>query len=135
MSYERRQILEMLSSGKISPQDAERLLDKILQTEDRSQGSGKSEGTRSDKAGPSPQYLRLIVTSRDSDVVNLRVPLSLVRTGLGFTSVLPKGVITILADRGVDLSKVTGEDLFKSLQETKLEVDSENGDRVCICCE
>jgi len=85
MNEERKQILDMLAAGKISAEDAERLLDKL--------GHGEASGTCETEYPPAasgekpknPKYLRVHVDSADGDKVNIRVPLALIRTGINWT--------------------------------------------------
>jgi hypothetical protein len=135
MKEERKQILEMLSQGKISAEDAERLMDKLE--------SGDA-GDKPFAPGPpaeipsKPKYLRVHVDSSDGDKVNVRVPLALIRTGIKLTTVLPDNVNDELGKKGVDLSKLSeleGDELYESLRELQVDVDSGDGDVVRIFCE
>jgi hypothetical protein len=135
MNEERKQILEMLAQGKISAEDAERLIDKL------ESGDG---GDRPVFPGPpavvssKPKYLRVLVDSSEGDKVNVRVPLALIRTGIKLTTVLPDHVNDELDKKGVDLGKLSeleGDELYESLRELQVDVDSGEGDVVRIFCE
>jgi hypothetical protein len=130
MKQERKQILEMLAQGKIQPEDAERLLDKL--------GAGEA-GDAVPAASPSRlKYLRVFVDSSDGDKVNIRVPLALIKTGIKLGAVLPAHVSDKLDESGVDLHKLTeldGEELNDALRELEVNVDSNDGDVVRIFCE
>src|SRR5688572_31276348 len=92
MNEQRRQILEMLAEGKITADEAERLIDALER--DRPE-----PGTPS-RAKPRPRYLRVVVNwEDDSDGdgpgrVNVRVPLQLLRAGVRLTSLLPPQALT-----------------------------------------
>lgn len=135
MSEERKQILEMLSQGKISADDAERLLDKLAAGESSHSG-GTSQAARD--AGMKPKYLMVRVDSADGDKVNIRIPLALIRTGIKLTTLLPDHANEKLGEQGVDLSKLSELDqkeLYETLNDLKVDVDSEDGDTVRVFCE
>jgi hypothetical protein len=90
MSEERRRILEMLSAGKITTEEADRLLVAL--------GSPQISGsvTSSDSAVKAPpKYLRVLVEDRskhDGDghtQVNIRVPMQLLRAGVKLAGLIP----------------------------------------------
>lgn len=133
MNEEQKQILEMLAQGKISAEDAERLLDKL-------QSSESSEAPpRGDVEQPGTlKYLRVLVDSTDGDKVNIRVPLALIRTGVKLAAVLPNDVNKTLGEKGVDLSKLgemDAKELYETLNELQIDVDSGDGDTVRVFCE
>src|SRR5271166_3764690 len=79
MSVETRKVLEMLAAGKITSEDAERLLDKLAAVRESAEGRAP-ENQESCGATPVRKYLRIVVNGDGKDV-NMRVPLSFVRTG------------------------------------------------------
>jgi hypothetical protein len=132
MSEERKQVLEMLAEGKISAEDAERLLDKLDRSNDASEGSSEETKKRP------PKYFCVRVNELRGDSVNIRVPMALVRAGIKLSSLVPDQVREALAEEGVDLSKLSGlagDELVKALEELSVDVKSEDGDIVRICCE
>jgi len=93
MSDQRKQILQMLAEGKITADEAEQLIAAL----DREQ-SESAPPRASDRAKPSPKYLRVTVnpvSSRGSGPgqVNVRVPLQLLRAGVKLASLVPAPVI------------------------------------------
>ena len=90
MSVERKKILEMLAEGKISAEDAERLLDKVSGSTPE---AGPGNAARAGEAGVTakkPRYLRILVERPGEDNVNVRVPLAFTRTGSRLLAVLPR---------------------------------------------
>lgn len=87
MKEERRQILQMLAEGKITADEAERLLDALGQ-----------EQQASSPAGPRPKYLRVLVEDNTGidgpGRVNIRVPLQLLRAGVRLTRFVPPQALT-----------------------------------------
>jgi SHOCT-like protein len=138
MSAETRKILDMLAEGKISAADADRLLEKL--------SSSRSDVANETASGPGPtaeqvkpRHLRIQVDSPDrSDSVNIRLPLSLIRSGLGLVAVLPPRVNQKLAEKGIDLSTLSnlkGEELVQALRELNMDIEAHDGKKVRIFCE
>jgi predicted oxidoreductase len=139
MNEERKKILEMLTDGKISVEEAEKLLSAI------SESSGEtSEGEKTDKARL--KYLRVIVEpgpgSENSERVNVRVPIKLIRAGIKFASLLPKDVQgkvdNALKESGIslDFSQIKEENMEEIIESLRdLTVDVEGKERVRVFCE
>lgn len=144
MSAETKQVLEMLKEGKITIEDAEKLLDKISGSSPspsasapNSSSSGASSAANA-AGGPRRQrFLRILVERPGRDHVNMRVPLSLARAGT-WLSLIPPRVTERLAEQGIDLSGFAGlkeEQLAEALESTNIDIDKGNGKKVRIFCE
>jgi Fe-S-cluster formation regulator IscX/YfhJ len=131
MSDNQKRILDMLAEGKISADEAQKLLAAI--------GSG---GEETKSAPPrDAKYLRVVVVpdpdapkSEDVKKVNIRIPLSLIRAGIKFTSLIPADasgqINAALKEKGIDfdvrnLKPEDLEELIMALHD--LEVDIQNG--------
>jgi hypothetical protein len=137
MSENEKKILEMLANKKISVDEAYRLLN-ALKTEGGAPESTAEVGTT---GKPKPKYLRISIQpgsghEHDDDVerVNVRVPLSLIRSGMKFTSLLPPEardkVTGALHEKGIDfdMRNLKPEDLDEILEALNdLEVDVVSG--------
>jgi len=137
MSSERKQVLDMLAEGKITSAEADRLLDKLAGSERSNSNAGATTATRP-LAGGAPKFLRVVVDARDGDVVNVRIPLFLVRTGIKLSTMLPSKVSRRLNEKGIDLSQLSGlagDDLVQALRELHVDVNSDDGDKVRVFCE
>jgi SHOCT-like protein len=138
MSAETRKILEMLARDKISAADAERLLDKLSSAPAVSSEESGAAPTRANGEWK-PRHLRIQVEGPEkSDLVNIRVPLSFLRTGLGLVAVLPPRVNQKLAEKGIDLSALPdlkGEDIVEALRELNVNMEGQDGKKVRIFCE
>lgn len=139
MSEERRKILEMLSKGKVSVEEAEKLLSAVSDSTSDQVYEKKSEG-------PGPKYLRVLVEpapgNPESDRVNIRVPLKLIRAGLKLTALIPKQahakVNEALREKGmeIDFSQLKPEDLEEIVyQLNDLSVEVEGKEKVRVFCE
>src|SRR4051812_46209690 len=109
MNEQRRQILEMLADGRISADDADRLIDAL---ERDSPPPGRGRGM--------PKYLRVIVEDRSegtASTVNVRVPLQLLRAGVRLATLVPPRAIDRAnnelerAGLSIDLSKLKPEQI------------------------
>jgi hypothetical protein len=144
MSEDRIRILNMLAEGKITAEEAERLLDAI----------GTHAGTAA-AAGPAitgdpgpliealPKYLYVKVNAANGDNVDVKIPIALVRSGLKLTSLIPPQAMDqindSMSDHGmsVDFNNLKPEDideLVEALREMEVNVDATNGDKVRVYC-
>ena len=134
MTEDRRTILDMLAAGKITADEAERLLTAL-------------EPSSEEK--PKSKYLRVVVdgdTRRDEPSrVNIRVPMQLLRAGVRLASLVPpqaqERVNRALHEHGigVDLSQIRAENLEEIVDQLgDVSVDVEEGSRrakVRVFCE
>ncbi|TFG74297.1 MAG: hypothetical protein E4H23_12220 [Chrysiogenales bacterium] len=138
MSEEKRKILEMLADKKITVDDAEKLLTAV------SDRAAESAGDSAGKTGP--KFLRVLVepapNDPDSDRVNIRVPLNLVRAGLKFASFIPhqvqEKINKEMKEKGVpfDLSHFNSQDIEALLVHLNdLTVEVEGKEKVRVFCE
>jgi hypothetical protein len=145
MSEERTRILGMLAAGKITADEAERLLDAL-----ESRPAAAAAGGSAIKGDPSaliaalPKYLVVKVSAVNGDNVDVKVPLALVRSGLKLTSLIPPQAMdqinASMSEHGmsIDFSNLKPEDideLIEALREMEVNVDSANGDKVRVYCE
>jgi hypothetical protein len=134
MSEETRQVLEMLSAGKVSVIEAEQLLQAV-----------KAPGQTADDKKVEPRYFRILVNKparegKKAEAVNIRVPMTVIRGGLRLGALFPGmlGKKKIQLDNGVelDLSKVTYTDLEAMIKDIgELTVDVDGDAQVRIRCE
>lgn len=143
MNEQRRQILQMLAEGKITADEAERLIDALEREQPESQPGAAS------RPKPRPRYLRVVVSSADNpggdgpSRVNIRVPLQLLRAGVRLTSLIPPQALTKvnaeLNKSGVplDLTELKPqqlEELIEQLDELTIDVDDPDS-KVQVFCE
>jgi hypothetical protein len=143
MNEQRRQVLEMLAEGKITADEAERLID-ALEREQPESPPGAAPRPK-----PRPKYLRVVVNSEDDSGgdgpsrVNVRVPLQLLRAGVRLTSLIPPQALTRvnaeLNKSGVpiDLTQLKPqhiEELIEHLDDLTVDVDQPDA-KVQVFCE
>jgi len=122
MGEETRKILEMLREGKVSTEEAEKLLAAVA-PENASTGGPAADkaDTAGSAGGQAKKYLRIQVEPEagveHGDRVNIRVPMKLIRAGLKLTALMPKEaqvqVDKALHDKGMEfnISQLKPEDL------------------------
>ena len=123
----------MLAEGKITVEEAERLLSLV----DQPAGADTGGTENSEVRKPAPKYLRVVIGNGDdpqSEHVNIRVPMGLIRAGVKLASVLPSNATSKvnekLKEKGVaiDLGKIKAEDLENLVDSlSDLEVDIQDG--------
>jgi len=150
MNEHRRQILQMLSEGKISADEAERLIAAMeappaftTLSDPASSGSGK----------PRPKYLRVVVDSEEDGghegptKVNVRVPMQLLRAGVRLAGLIPAPALrranVAMQEQGVpiDLTQIKPEnleELVEQLNDLTVDVDQKDANtkvKVRVFCE
>ena len=134
MSEERRQILEMLAAGKITADEAERLLSLM----EGGQSTGSAPATQ---PKPAPKYLRVMVDTNEKDEgpvhINVRVPIMLLRAGVRLASLIPTSaqgrINEELRKNGVDfdVSQIKPENLnevIDHLSDVAVDIDAKQDD-------
>jgi hypothetical protein len=160
MNENRRQILEMLAAGKITADEAERLLAAI--EPGSAPAAGESIG-RGGNAAPAngetlppkarSKYLRVLVEADESmtgikgpTTVNIRVPLQFLRAGVRLASLIPAQAHSQLDEAfikhgvPVTLSQIKPEnleELIDHLEGLTVDVDGNDGKtvKVKVFCE
>lgn len=141
MSAETKKVLEMLATGKISQEDAERLLDKLSGAADApgSQANSSSTSSGGINAGASrPRYVRIEVERPGRDDVHVRVPISNMRGGAHWMAFLPVGVADRLSEFGIDfgcLDQMSDEQFRRAMDRISVDVQGRSGKRVRIYAE
>lgn len=152
MNEHRRQILEMLAAGKISADEAERL---IAAMEAPSSAFAASESESGTAGKPRPKYLRVLVDTDEGSTgtydgptkVNVRVPMQLLRAGVRLAGLIPQQALNranqAMHEKGVpiDLSQLKPEnleDLVEQLNDLSVDVDQKDAGakvKVRVFCE
>jgi hypothetical protein len=150
MGDDRRQILEMLAGGKITADEAERL---ILALEKSSEAVGGASGGTATASKPRPKYLRVLVEGdeqmtgwKGGTTVNVRVPMQLLRAGVRLAGLIPAQAHDQLDQAfsqhgvGVTLSQIKPEnleELIEHLDDLTVDVDGKDGNpmKVRVFCE
>ena len=127
-----RLVLDMLATGKITTEEADRLIDAL-----REPRAGASAPNGADAQSKKPRFLRVMVDTVDAKEgpikVNVRVPIMLLRAGVRLASLIPvraqERVNEALREQGidVDITKIKPENLNEVIDELRdLSVDVGN---------
>jgi hypothetical protein len=158
MNENRRQILEMLAAGKITAEEAERLLTALEPGSPSNAGefSGATRGVNGSNGAAvkiHAKYLRVLVEAdetmtgmKGSTTVNIRVPMQLLRAGVRLASLIPTQAHDqfdeALSKHGVPitLSQIKPEnleELIDHLEDLIVDVDGKEGTttKVRVFCE
>jgi hypothetical protein len=158
MNENRRQILEMLAAGKITADEAERLLSAIESGSSKNMGefAGSAAGSNGSKEAAvktRAKFLRVLVQADESmsgmkggTTVNVRVPLQLLRAGVRLASLIPAQAHNQLDEafnrHGVPLtlSQIKPEnleELIDHLDDLTVDVEGNEGNavKVRVFCE
>jgi len=143
MNENRRRILEMLAAGKITADEAERLLAALDREQTFSPGSGNAEP----RAKAKPKYMRVQVEAEDHAdgpvKVNVRIPIQLLHAGVKFTSLIPpqarEHVNQAFRRQGMDfdlnsLKPENLDDIIDQLNDLTVDVDHKDA-KVRVFCE
>jgi hypothetical protein len=137
MNEERKKVLDMLADGKISADEAERLINAL----ENKTTETSPQTTLSETLDNLPRYLFVKVDAVDGDKVNIRVPLKLVKAGIKLQALLPQDaqdkINAKLNEKGINLDDFKDEnfkDILDALTEFELNVDDKKGDKVRIYC-
>jgi polyhydroxyalkanoate synthesis regulator phasin len=145
MTEERRQILEMLAEGKISADEADRLLGALGGSSSTATATATAVQTK-----PLPKFIRIMVDAKegkhDKPVhINVRVPIALLRAGVRFGSLIParaqEKVNEELRKQGmdIDITQIKPEninELIDQLQDFSIDVDQKDDDvKIRVFCE
>ena|SRR5690554_3088088 len=123
LKEERIKILELLQEGKITPEDAEKLLTALAGDEKKAEGFVKKE-----KKAPF-KMLRIFVDSKDGDRVRVNIPIE-------FSKLLKSGKFGNFNFDNVDLDIDQILEMINSGAEGEIvTVDSASGDKVIITVE
>ena len=142
MNEDRKRILSMLGEGKITADEAERLLDAMAGRPEVISGpvTGSNRG---------PKYFRVEVDANEPGEgrakVNVRIPMQLLRAGVRLSALIPAQardeVNTAMSrQNGIpfDINQIKPEnldDLIEHLSEFTVDVDSSEQAKVRVYCE
>jgi hypothetical protein len=147
MSESQKKILEMLAEKKINADEAYRLLSALEPERGATESALKTETGAKTK----PKYLRCCITSCPDEErggkgqhVKVRVPMTLIRSGVKLTSLLPREardkVTRALEEKGIDfdMRNVKPEDLdelIEALSELEVDIVGSDGEVVKVSVE
>jgi len=146
MAENRKRVLDLLAAGKIDAAEADRLL-LALETGNGPEEKAQDADLRAQDIG-SAKYLCVRTTPKegappDTAVVDVRIPLLLVRAGMKLGMIIPESGYTALSgnlrEHGIDLDldslNENGiEALVEALSSSSIDIDTEH-ERIRIYCD
>lgn len=139
MSAETRKVLEMLSQNKITPDEADKLLEKLSATaETSSDDASSSSAPASSSISSKPRFLRIVVDKPGQDQINVRLPFSFARNASMLAAVLPTRVREKLAEQGINFSETGDIDpkvWAAAIETMNIDVEKGDGKKVRVFCE
>ena len=139
MNENSRRVLEMLAEGKVTVDEAERLISLV----DGEPAATAATQQMAHRAPEAARFLRVTIDSDGGEHVDVRIPLALIKAGVKLHTLLPeqaaKGIRKTMKKQGIDLDlhdlRTDGlEQLIDALSE--IEVNVQDGeDKVRVYCE
>ena len=129
---EKKQILLMLQEGKVTAEQAEKLLKALEQSEKRNRDLSISTPERNSNLGSGIKgKFKVEVQSSDGDNVVVTLPLMLAKLAL---TMMPSDKMNEIKSSGIDLEQIVNniEDFVDMVDEDIVNVESADGDRVRI---
>jgi hypothetical protein len=141
VNEQHRRVLQMLAEGKITTDEAERLID-ALGREQRDSPPGATPRPK-----PRPKYLRVVMVDDSSTDepgrINIRVPLKLLRAGVRLASLVPPQALTRVNEEldksgvPIDLTQLKPQDieeLIDQLDDVTVDIDDASS-KIQVFCE
>lgn len=110
MNEERLQILEMLREGKITSDEALRLLDALEKEADPKWEPAHSPSRNANR------MLRIRINGASGEKVNVNVPLGLIKSLSKISKFIPKEAAVQLERQGIDLAELDIEGILRALE-------------------
>ncbi|MFA6905753.1 MAG: hypothetical protein WCQ62_05965 [Sphaerochaeta sp.] len=140
MSDERLRILQLLSEGKLTPEEAEKLL--------RAMESGTQQIEKPRQSQPGDvrgKYLYVQVEPKEgksSERVSVKVPMALVKAGLNISKLIPMEaqdkIHSSMHDSGIpfnfsDIDPQNFEEILEALEQMSIDVDTDESTVKVFC--
>jgi len=138
MSEERKKVLEMLAEGKITADEADKLLEKLSGQPSAEAKPEEGCASPSNSSSSKPRFLRIVVDKPGQDQVNVRMPLAFARSGSHLLAVLPTRVREKLGERGIDiagLGAMDAKEWANTIENLNIDIEKGDGKKVKIFCE
>jgi len=135
MSGDRKKVLEMLAAGRITADEADRLLGAL-----EGSGSPATATATADAPRPAAKFLRIVVDGTNGKDgrpvhINVRVPIALLRAGVRLTNFIPQEARQRLNQElraqgmDIDVNQIRPENLdevIEQLRDLTVDIDHEH---------
>lgn len=119
MNEEVLKVLEMVKSGRVTPEEGEKLLSAIGVGEEAPKKRASMLRVRVDAHDPNKE---------DQAKVNINIPLSLAKKMTGLVRLVPKETKDELEDKGIDLDAINLKELIEMFEDGELTEELVNVD-------
>lgn len=144
LSVSKQKIVDLLVQDKVSIDDAFRLLGRAnesVRTNDGSEEFGNNSPSAAAVARFSskkrPKFLRVLIQDGDSEKVDVRVPLKLVKLGMVSSDFVPQGVLDAVTEHGIDFENLSGlsdDDFYEAFGNISVDIVDDDS-TVRVFCE
>ncbi|MXW54237.1 MAG: hypothetical protein F4X44_02845 [Gammaproteobacteria bacterium] len=144
LSVSKQKIVDLLVQDKVSIDDAFRLLGRANESVRTNEGS-EEFGNNSQSAAAvarfsskkRPKFLRVLIQDGDSEKVDVRVPLKLVKLGMVSSDFVPQGVLDVVTEHGIDFENLSGlsdDDFYEAFGNLSVDIVDDDS-TVRVFCE
>lgn len=117
MNEEVLRVLEMVRTGRITPEEGEKLLSALRQSQEEPKAPAAKRTMLRVRVGINDPE------RADQAKVNVNVPLALAKKAAGLLSLVPKETKRELADKGIDLDSINIKELIEMFENGELKED------------
>lgn len=144
LSVSKQKIVDLLVQDKVSTEDALRLLGRANESvrtnetpEEFGNNSPSATALARFSAKNRPKFLRVLIQDGDSEKVDVRVPLKLVKLGMVSSDFVPPGVLDAVTEHGIDLENLSGlsdDDFYEAFGNLRVDIVDDDS-TVQVFCE
>ena len=141
LSGSKQKIIDLLVEGKVTIDDALRLLGRAnesVRTNESSEEFGNNSQTAIARFSPKkrPKFLRVLIQDGDSEKVDVRVPLKLVKLGMVSSDFVPQGVLDAVTEHGIDFENLSGlsdDDFYEAFGSLRVDIVDDDSSVQVFC--
>lgn len=143
LSGSKQKIIGLLAEEKVNVDEALRLLKRanesvrMKETAQEPSSEPQPVAVARTSSNKRPKFLRVLIHDGDSEKVDVRVPLKLVKMGMVYADFVPESARDIIASQGIDLSNLSGlndEDFYEAFGALRVDIVDEDS-TVQVFCE
>ncbi|MCZ7644901.1 MAG: hypothetical protein M5U26_06400 [Planctomycetota bacterium] len=142
MNDHQKKVLDLLAEGKISADEAAKLLERLNRPASgescRADGVDEAGQPRERTGRRRPRYLRVTSYDHGGEKLDVRVPLSLLTGGIRLSALLPTEAREVLREKGFDtpdFSRMSSEELLDAMADLNVNLKGPRGETLRVFCE
>lgn len=141
LSVSKQKIIDLLAEDKVTIDDALRLLGRAnesVRTNEASEEFGNNSQTAIARFSPKkrPKFLRVLIQDGESEKVDVRVPLKLVKLGMVSSDFVPQGVLDAVTEHGIDFENLSGlsdDDFYEAFGSLRVDIVDDDSSVQVFC--